>query len=81
MCAYPSVLASQLQAQLKRKQQKEENFLIYTSITYEIGNSHVYDWSPLWFLLQESVKNSQIARKREIIPNKGNRGWCGVCSI
>lgn len=36
MCAYPSVLASQLQAQLKRKQQKEENFLIYTSITYEI---------------------------------------------
>lgn len=35
MCAYPSVLSSQLQAQLKRKQQKEESFLICTNITCE----------------------------------------------
>lgn len=51
MFAYPSVLTSQLQAQVKRKQQKEETFVIHTD-TYELDNSHVCDWSPWWFLLQ-----------------------------
>jgi len=74
MCAYPTVLAPQLQAHLERKQQKEEHFLICTDITHELDNSHACDCLPLWFLLQGSVKNPQLSSKREMIPNKLNMG-------
>lgn len=53
-------LVSHLLAHYKRKQEKEF-FITCASINYELGNSCVCDWLPLQFLLQGSVKDTELS--------------------